>query len=101
MQQSTIRCGLREALTYIRTRHAFDANGTFWGLNGGLSPYPGELPIAWTGRLREASKASDFYVVFSYKTPIAWYADHIWTIPAVTYGVTTSRHQSVVRKAIA
>lgn len=41
-----------------------------------------------------------FYVVYSYDTPIAW-VDRAGNhhVPDVRYSVTTSRHQSKVRKA--
>lgn len=37
------------------------------------------------------------YVVYSYDTPIAWVLDHKVVVPDVTYSVTTSKHQKVVR----
>jgi hypothetical protein len=41
------------------------------------------------------------YVVKSYATPIAWKLDDgTWEVPAEKYSVTTSRHQSVVRRAV-
>jgi len=44
------------------------------------------------------------YVVYSYRTPIAWCADYkgipVWCVPPVRYSVTTSRHQGRVNTAI-
>jgi len=40
------------------------------------------------------------YVVYSYGTPIAWHHAGGWEIPAVRYSVTTSKHQSIVRRAV-
>ena len=41
------------------------------------------------------------YVVKSYATPIAWKLDDgTWEVPAEKYSVTTSRHQSFVRRAV-
>jgi len=41
------------------------------------------------------------YVVKSYATPIAWkLEDGSWVVPAEKYSITTSRHQSVVRRAV-
>lgn len=41
------------------------------------------------------------YVVKSYNTPIAWrLEDGTWEVPAEKYSRTTSRHQSVVRRAV-
>lgn len=42
------------------------------------------------------------FVVFSYRTPIAWYSPlNGWTQPATRYSVTTTNHQSVTAYAIA
>lgn len=42
------------------------------------------------------------YVVYSYATPIAWWSkEHGWRMPDIKYSVTTSRHQSLVRRALA
>lgn len=42
------------------------------------------------------------YVVRSYYTPIAWFTtDRGWIVPADKYSVTTSRHQGIVRRALA
>jgi hypothetical protein len=41
------------------------------------------------------------FVVYSYRTPIAWKNEGgEWIVPAEKYSVTTSRHQSVVRRAV-
>jgi len=42
------------------------------------------------------------YIVLSYDTPIAWwYRGEGWTVPDVKYSPTTSKHQNIVRRAIA
>lgn len=41
------------------------------------------------------------YVVWSYGTPIAYRQDGEWIIPEVKYSLTTTRHQSRIRAAIA
>ena len=41
------------------------------------------------------------YIVYSYATPIAWFKNGEWQLPNHKYSVTTSKHQSIVRKAIA
>lgn len=42
------------------------------------------------------------YVVRSYYTPIAWFTtDRGWIVPQDRYSVTTSRHQGIVRRAVA
>lgn len=55
----------------------------------------GSLPNAFY----EHFKDSD-YVVFSYATPIAWYKQSKWFIPALKYSTTTSKHQSFVQRAL-
>jgi hypothetical protein len=45
-------------------------------------------------------KENPDYIVYSYSTPIAWHGTHGWHIPAIRYSQTTSRHQSIVRRAI-
>lgn len=40
------------------------------------------------------------YIVYSYATPIAWHIGGSWVMPHDRYSVTTSKHQSIVRKAI-
>lgn len=37
------------------------------------------------------------YVVWSYRTPIAWAYGNVVRIPEVRYSVTTSKQQSIVR----
>lgn len=42
------------------------------------------------------------YVIYSYGTPIAWISAHgKWFVPEIRYSVTTSKHQSIVRGAVA
>ncbi len=40
------------------------------------------------------------FVVYSYGTPIGWHSDAGWTIPRVSYSVTTLNHQTVMRSAV-
>lgn len=39
------------------------------------------------------------YIVFSYGTPIAWYHGGEWNLATAKFSVTTSKHQSIVRRA--
>jgi hypothetical protein len=41
------------------------------------------------------------YIIYSYGTPIAWHGKFGWSVPAIKYSSTTSRHQSIVRGALA
>ena len=60
----------------------------------------GRLPREYVNEIHGSDGVD--YVVWSYGTPIAWH-DTIkgWTVPAVKYSATTSRHQSIVRYALA
>ena len=50
--------------------------------------------------IAELNKDEPSYIIYSYNTPIAWYGKVGWVIPSVKYSSTTSRHQSLVRRAI-
>lgn len=39
------------------------------------------------------------YIVWSYRTPIAWRVGTHWLIPDIRYSATTSRHQALLRTA--
>jgi hypothetical protein len=49
---------------------------------------------------RPSDVSGPVYVVYSYRTPIAWYAAGKWTVPATRYSMTTSNHQGIARVAI-
>lgn len=63
----------------------------------------GRLPATHGARLRtDSTRHGIDMIIYSYATPIAWHAHGVgWTVPDVTYSVTTSRHQSLVRVALA
>jgi hypothetical protein len=86
---------------YIAARKVFSNHGG--SLTGGTSPFAGagRLPMERRNGFNQATDADDFYAVYSYATPIAWYAHGTWVIPEVKYSVTTSRHQAQVRRAVA
>lgn len=81
--------------------HWFDSNE----LNG--KPV-GMLPKTFHESLVLHNKDSDLFVVFSYDTPIAWYAlnDSIsdgtdqWYYPKTYYSNATSIHQNITRTAM-
>lgn len=54
----------------------------------------GLLPNAFHDEYERARKAKDFYAVYSYNTPIAWYANGSWTVPDVKYSVTTEKQKT-------
>lgn len=89
---------LRTVHTFVADRVAFNCNGTLTG-NAAREfgmPYSGRLPAAFHSEFDKAMGAKDAYVVYSYGTPIAWFANSVWYVPNVRYSATTSRHQSAI-----
>lgn len=66
------------------------------------SPNMGQLPKEYVDMLKALAQTDDVYVIYSYRTPIAWRARNskTWTIPNVKYSVTTTNHQNVVKVAV-
>lgn len=103
MAQST-RLGTRTSNTnatkYIADRIGFVGNNLY-----GVLVNSDELETRSFGRL-DSLTVSDLvndkpdYIVYSYGTPIAWHYSAGWHTPAIKYSSTTSRHQSLVRRAI-
>ena len=95
----TIRTTTRDACTIARALR----NGEPFTTSGALSgeAYPlivegGRLSYDWASRIDRP-----LYVVRSYATAIAWQNnDGTWVMPDDTYSVTTSKHQSTVRRAL-
>lgn len=65
--------------------------------NGHYAPN-GRLPQKYADQIKEHNS---LYIVYSYATPIGWCEhgqfDAKWTIPDVTYSITTTHHQSLLR----
>ena len=92
----------RKSTEYIQNRINFTASN-FKGFN--LSSTPDCFRPA-TGRLQsdlvlQLQQDEPDYIIYSYGTPIAWHGKFGWSLPAIKYSQTTSRHQSIVRGAIA
>ena len=88
-----------KSLSYIANRIAFKGNNLFgylWPLCRDFTPAIGMLPADYLNDLQGAE-----YVVYSYGTPIAWFKNGDWTVPAIKYSSTTSKHQNYVRRAVA
>lgn len=83
-----------ELAPYLRAREPFRTHGA---LRGEAAPpvFTGHLPTEYHESALHAT-----YVVYSYSTPIAWYAHGTWVVPDTRYSVTTSAHQSRVRTAL-
>lgn len=91
-----------KATEYIQNRINFKASN----LSGFNLPFDKECFRIATGRLpsdvvSQLELDEPTYVVYSYGTPIAWHGKFGWYLPAIKYSQTTSRHQSIVRSAIA
>lgn len=86
-----------------RIAGAIDAGREFVS-GGGLSGAPGGVSGFGCGRLPEeyhSAVGGAEYVVFSYGTPVAWRGGcGVWVVPDVSYSVTTSRHQGLVRVVV-
>jgi hypothetical protein len=87
----------QKAGAWIRLRKQFSTSGSLKG--GYMDAGVGILPQNRVNGFMRATEADDFYAVYSYATPIAWYAHGSWVVPQVKYSATTSRHQSIVRRA--
>lgn len=92
---TTTRVTLHNVADFIADRKTFNCNRSLSGgyFNNGVGRLPQERH---TGFYR-ATDADDFYAVYSYATPIAWYAHGTWTVPDVKYSPTTTRHQHAAR----
>jgi hypothetical protein len=91
-----------KAIEYIQNRINFDASNLHGYLISSspdcFSPATGRLPSDVVSQLQLDEPD---YIVYSYGTPIAWHGKFGWSLPAIKYSQTTSRHQSIVRSAIA
>jgi bisphosphoglycerate-dependent phosphoglycerate mutase len=87
----------RDAIHYIETRQEFRASaleGRAYGVGNG------RLNEEETARYNQDLNAV-MYWVYSYSTPIAWYTKDGWYCVAQKFSMTTSKHQGIVRRAIA
>lgn len=91
------RCKIAEAMAN-RTNFEYGNISGEWTEEHNLG-YTGRLPDNLLELLKEQHRDKDIFVVRSYGTPIAWAFDQRWFIPHVSYSMTTSHHQSVIRAA--
>lgn len=89
------RANLRNLREFVAERKPF-AGSNITGRAGYAALYVGQLPREYQAAFDHAHFAPDFYVVRSYATPIAWYADGKWYVPNVSYGATTTRQQAAL-----
>lgn len=100
---TTTRTSNQKAGDLIASRIGFTGNNLY----GVLTPFTnatgihinemGRLPEVYQDALRSDRPE---YIVYSYGTPIAWFGNKGWFIPACKYSVTTSKHQNYVRRAV-
>lgn len=83
----------------LSQREPFTTSGALSAV-GHAPSATGRLPAEWSAAYRaDACDPGVVYVVLSYATPIAWVrADGQVIVPNETYSITTTRHQSVVRR---
>lgn len=99
------RVRIADAGDSIRRRETFTAgDGSLTGGTIGAGRVSeqeaGRMPVDALTRYGHARQGGALYVVRSYGTPIAWAGPgEALTVPAVTYSVTTSRHQGITRRA--
>jgi hypothetical protein len=92
----------RDAEHYIATRQEFTAsalkgvNVNERGILGGF----GRLNAEEFAQFKQVETSVD-YLVMSYDTPIAWHTAEGWYVVAQKFSVTTSKHQNLVRRAVA
>jgi len=90
----------KDAAVLISSKTPFHTHGALHAKFMRVGDTLGSLPAEYRPQFAEDWLASgrEMYVVFSYTTPIAWFApslghDGAWRIPDAKYSVTTSRHQ--------
>lgn len=92
----------REAGEFIKNRLPFVTHGALCAVD--YSGTGGRLPAGWASKLNQSQYAApngSVYAVMSYNTPIAWYCPVMgWVVPDVQHSQTTSRHQSIMRRAV-
>lgn len=57
----------------------------------------GQLPQETVSLMRELLKDRDLYVIYSYKTPIAYAYDKTMHVPDHNYSQTTTHHQTIAK----
>lgn len=101
MSERTVRVANRDAGKHIVARQPFTGHNLSAQIYQLGSVPTGRLDPVHAATLRVDAATGPVYVVFSYATPIAWWAPETgWAVPDARYSVTTSRHQHIVRDAI-
>jgi hypothetical protein len=93
-----LRTSNKKAVDLIRDRIVFTGSN-FHGVIP--SPDPNQIVMGeYAGTLFVEDIKYAEYIVYSYSTPIAWFYGGGWNVTTDRFSATTSRHQSIVRRAI-
>lgn len=92
-----LRTSNKKAVDLIRDRIAFTGSN-FHGVIP--SPDPNQIVMGeYAGQpIADDIKYAE-YIVYSYSTPIAWFYGGGWSVVSDRFSSSTSRHQSIVRRA--
>ncbi len=90
----------------IDRRLPFDTYGSLRGRLRPESAESGQLrdKLPWAHTLWQTDQSVIDYVIYSYRTPIAWHVtspdNSEWVFPEVRYSTTTNHHQAKIRRAL-
>jgi hypothetical protein len=93
----------KDAEHYIVNRKQFTASALRGSSCKGWVPEAGRLNAEEYAKLDQTVRYGSewVYVVWSYDTPIAWFDEEGWYVVNQKFSVTTSKHQNLIRRAIA
>lgn len=93
----------KDAEHYIATRKQFTASALRGSSCKGWVPEAGRLNAEEYAKLDQTVRYGSewVYVVWSYDTPIAWFDEEGWYVVSQKFSVTTSKHQNLIKRAIA
>jgi hypothetical protein len=93
----------KDAEHYITNRKQFTASALRGSSCKGWVPEAGRLNAEEYAKLDQTVRYGSewVYVVWSYDTPIAWFDEEGWYVVSQKFSVTTSKHQNLIKRAIA
>lgn len=88
----------------LHRHEEFKTHGSLKGLRHNPSDRVtrlGDLERKSPNRAVDLQVAAVDFVVYSYDTPIAWHTVRRgWVVPTVTYSITTTEHQRLIKEAV-
>lgn len=88
---------ITEAARLVAERKDFVC-GNVKGNHKKLGPFgTGQMSNSDANDILADRDAPDFYVVYSYATPIAWFANGYWNVPDAGYSMTTKKQKTRLR----